>query len=54
MATIEQIQDLLIENNKIIGKTIAKINNELLRKIAILSNLLQQKNKKILTYSEFF
>jgi hypothetical protein len=38
MATIEQIQDLLIENNKIIGKTIAKINNELLRKIAILSN----------------
>jgi hypothetical protein len=35
---IEQIQDLVIENNKIIGNTISKINNELLRKIAILSN----------------
>jgi hypothetical protein len=38
MASIEQIQALIIENNKIIEKTIAKINNELLRKIADLSN----------------
>jgi hypothetical protein len=38
MASIEQIQALVIENNTLIEKMIVKLNNDLLRKIADLSN----------------
>jgi hypothetical protein len=38
MASIEQIQALIIENNTLVEKMITKLNNDLLRKIADLSN----------------
>jgi hypothetical protein len=38
MASIEQIQTLIIENNTLVEKMITKLHNDLLRKIADLSN----------------